>query len=330
MHEAYRGFPTDWLKLVRCHQAQCEGALHAGEEAPPHILQGHVDCLRCAHRYPIEAGILRLLNPVALHGESDNERRTRDRQALDIDHSWEDTPWVKMELVPTLKASAPLAQAQVLELGAGTGRYSVRMAERGARLLATDFSFTSLRVLAERVKPGWEVALVEADCTRLRLAPGRFDLVASTLMSNLPAPDHREAVYQLAASALREGGKFVFSTHHHSWRARWRGEAQAGHYRSGGIYRYLFRQGEIRRETRRFFGSVDCRPMQIHVPLSAKLRVQYVASRMAERIWPLNRLGDLLLVAARKPYRAAAAFLVSHAHWLSEWTPLLEAVGSAC
>lgn len=324
MTMAYRGFPAAALRRVLCVQPGCEGALRI--DAPDAcVMQAAVRCERCGHGYRIEAGILRLLDPQGLHAESDHERHRRDEQAQGIDHAWEATDWGLMEIHPTLNASEPLRQAQVLELGAGTGRYSVRMAERGATLTAVDFSFHALRALAERVQAGWDIALIEGDCTTLRVPRGAFDLVASTLVSNLPTPAHREALYRLAAQALREGGKFVFSTHHFSWRKRWRGEPQSGHYRAGGIYRYLFTQHEIRREVARHFRDVACRPMQIHVPGSGKLKVRVPASRAAEWIWPLNCLGELLLVAARKPLRALSAFLITHATLVDDLSMLLDA-----
>jgi SAM-dependent methyltransferase len=247
-----------------------------------------------------------------------------------VDHSWEQSEWVRMEMVPTLQASAPLQGVRVLELGAGTGRYSVPMARQGAQLLAADFSFGALRALADRIEPGWQVGLIEADCAQLRIRPASFDLVASTLISNLPTAPHRHSVYRLAAAALREGGRFVFSAHHHSWRSRWSGEAQSGHYKPGGIYRYLFRRREICREVRQHFGSVACRPVQIHVPLSGRLGLMYRASRLAERIWPLNRLGELLLVAARRPVRSVAALLVPHLPALQELMSLTDGAAVWC
>jgi SAM-dependent methyltransferase len=312
MEHAYKGFPVEWLARFLCHQPDCGGALHAVEAGDqPFLLHAQVACARCGTRYPVRHGILRLLDPAVLDAESSHEREVRDEQAQALDHGWETTDWVRMELVPTMRASEPLREASVLELGAGTGRYSVRMAERGARVIAVDFSFEALRTLSLRLQPGWQVGLVEADCTRLRVQPASHDLVASTLLSNLPTAEHRAALYRLAATALRDGGKFVFSAHHWSWRARRRGEAKSGPYRPGGIYRYLFREAELRQEVKRFFSAVACRPVQIHLPLSGRLRVQVLASRLCERVWPLNRLGELLLVVARKPAEPLAALALS-------------------
>lgn len=302
MYRAYRGFPAAWVERLRCVQPDCGGVLRASDAGEAgFLLESQVACERCRTHYPIHDGIVRLLDPAELDAESRHERDQRDEQAQAIDHGWEATEWVRMEIVPTMRESEPLRNARVLELGAGTGRYSVRMARHGAELMAVDFSFHALRSLAHRLEPGWTVGLVEADCTRLRVQPAAFDLVASTLISNLPTLQHREAVYRLAATALREGGKFVFSAHHFSWAARRRREAKSGPYRPGGIYRYLFTHAEMRREVRRFFGSVACRPVQIHVPGTGRLGLQYLVSRLSERLWPVNRLGELLLVAARKP-----------------------------
>ncbi|MEO8805834.1 MAG: class I SAM-dependent methyltransferase [Burkholderiaceae bacterium] len=275
------------------------------------MLDAAAHCTDCNHAYRIQGGILRLLAPTALDAESAHERVVRNEQAAVADHTWESDAWMQKEIVPTLKESEPLKSASVLELGAGAGRYSVLMAERGARLMATDFSFVALASLAKRVKPDWSIGLIEADCTQLQVRRN-FDLVASTLMSNLPTLEHRRALYKVVANALREGGKFVFSTHHFSWQARLARKARSGYYREGGIYRYMFEVAEIRREVAQHFESVSCRPIQIHIPLAGKFGAALMLSRLSERIWPLNRLGELLLVSARRPIRKLMAFVCLH------------------
>jgi SAM-dependent methyltransferase len=243
---------------------------------------------------------------MTLDSESDNERVRRDEGAVALDPSWETTPWNMMEIEPTLEASEPLSGALVLELGAGTGRYTVPMMQRGASLLAVDFSANSLDNLAARARPEWNIGLVQADCTRFATVPDTFDLVASTLMSNLPTAAHRAATLEVAASACKTTGKFVFSTHHYNIRSRLRGDPQSGYYREAAIYRYLFRRREIEAETRRHFGDVTCHPIQIAIPLAARLGLPVVRlSRLAERIPLLNGLGELLLVTARRPRPAA-------------------------
>jgi SAM-dependent methyltransferase len=176
------------------------------------------------------------------------------------------------------------------------------MMRGGAAVLAVDFSARSLENLAGRVQPSWRIGLVQADCTQLAVAARRFDLVASTLVSNLPTEQHRAAVVALAARACKPQGKFVFSVHHFGVRSRLRGEEQSGYYREAPIYRRFFRPREILEETRVAFADVTVRPIQMAVPLIGLLRLPVVAiSRMLERVPIVNKLGELLLVVARTP-----------------------------
>ena len=176
------------------------------------------------------------------------------------------------------------------------------MLRRGARVVAVDFSWDSLQNLAQRAQPDWELGLVWADCTRVHLEPGAFDLVASTLVSNLPTAQHRAAMMRVAAEALKPEGKFVFGTHHYGIRSRLRGEPRSGYYREAAIYRYLFSRKEIEAETRPFFGEVDSHPIRIAIPLAGRMHLPVVRiSRMTERVPLINQFGELLLVTARRP-----------------------------
>ncbi|HEY8038630.1 MAG TPA: class I SAM-dependent methyltransferase, partial [Polyangiaceae bacterium] len=235
------GFPVALLELVRC--TDDGGALAAPPGAPAAgvVVDGVVRCARCRREYPVRAGILRLLDQTALDGESAHELRLREAAADGYD---EDMSRVRqfdvMERLPTLAALEPLRDSVVLELGCGTGRFTVELARACRTLLAVDFSGASLAVLAAKLGDAGMVGLVQADVTRLAVAPGAFDRVASTLVSNLPTRAHREAMLRLAAGALRETGTFVFSTHHYGVRERLRRLARDGRYDAGGIYRRLF------------------------------------------------------------------------------------------
>lgn len=305
----YRGFPASLIPALRCPRDS--GALNLRDEsaaAAHHIQQATLSCPACARSYPITDGIVRFLDPATLDDESNNERTNREQGAKSFDPTWETTAWNQMEIVPTIEASQPLAGAHVLELGAGTGRYTVQMADRQATILAVDFSLTSLEQLAARVQPRWDIGLVHADCTQFAVAPQSFDLVASTLVSNLPTPQHRAAMMRVAAAAVKKTGKFVFSTHHYGIRSRLRREPQSGYYREVPIYRYLFKQKEIQAETAPYFADIACHPIQVAIPLVTRLRLPAVTlSRLAERIPIINQLGELLLVVARTPRIAARA-----------------------
>lgn len=295
-----RGFPAPMIAWLRCRHDG--GTLLPPARLPERIVYGVLRCSTCAREYPIEEGIVRLLDAGTLDAESSQERLCRDRYAREAGDAREPSAWDRMEIDPTLAACEPLDGACVLELGAGTGRHTLPMASRGAAVLAVDFSAASLRQLAARMPPDREIGLVQADCTQLAVEPRRFDRVVSTLMSNLPTLHHRAAIMRAAALACRPGGRFVFGTHHYGIRSIVMREVRSGCYDGAPIYRYLFRPGEIVSETRRYFDEVACHPIQIRIPFAARLGLPILTlSRATERVPLINELGELLLVVARSP-----------------------------
>lgn len=303
----YHGFPRRLIQLLRCPNDASElRATNSGDAASGRIREGVLNCDVCHATYPVEDGIVQMLHVDELCEASETERTHRDRIAENNDAVWERSDWSLMEVQPTIEASEPLALANVLELGAGTGRCTVEMAGRGASIIAIDFSRQSLTALAARAKPGWDVGLVHADATRLAVRKGAFDLVASTLMSNLPSKAQRAELMRLAAHACSPFGKFVFGTHHFGVRSVLRRETRSGRYPEVPIYRYLFRSSEIKREAREYFHDVSCHPMVIAIPLLSRLGVPTVKlSRLTEHVPLVNQFGELLLVTAHRPKRVA-------------------------
>ena len=226
----------------------------------------------------------------------------RDHGADGLDSSWEQSPFNQAEVVSTLAASEPLRGSTVLELGAGTGRYTVPMAERGATILAVDMSGGSLANLGYRVRDGWHIGLVQADCTKPMTRTRAFDLVASTLMSNVPTRGQRLEVMKVAAAAVKPSGKFVFGTHYFGLGSWLRGEKKSGYYKEAQIYRYMYRRGEVKGEAKQFFGAVTCWPVRIALPFLGRLGTRWVTiSRKLERVPLINQFGDLLVVIAKQP-----------------------------
>jgi SAM-dependent methyltransferase len=304
----YRGFPVGDVALLRCASDGARLEVRSDVAASEFLWNGALRCVSCNRLHPVEEGIVRLLDAGQLDEESAHEHERRDR---DYDSSFdlqkERSELELAEIRPTLEAAEPLQGAGVLELGAGAGRHTVLIAECGARILAVDFSLSALRRLARRVEESWQIGLVQADCTKLVLQPASFDLVVSTLISNLPTAAHRQAMLHLVADALRQTGKYVFTAHHYSFHSRLNREPKSGRYQAGGIYRYLFYRQELKAETRARFEEVDCRPIQVVLPFTWRFRLPILrTSRIAERVPLLNRFGWLLLVVARLPARRAA------------------------
>jgi SAM-dependent methyltransferase len=96
-----------------------------------------------------------------------------------------------------------------LELGIGTGRIALPLAERGVRVAGIDSSEAMLSRL--RAKPGAEaveVALGDFATTRV---DGEFAVVylVFNTISNLVTQEAQVACFQNAAAHLRSGGRFV-------------------------------------------------------------------------------------------------------------------------
>lgn len=300
----YEGFPARFISFLRCPNDEGHLRLVDGQGEAKYLMAGALECTSCGTHFPIVEGIVRLLrDDTSLDDVSSHERETRDREAPSYRIDAEVSDWQQMEIASTLSAMQPLRPEDLLlELGCGTGRYTTRLAEHGIGIVAADFSFQALKTLASRVKSHWKIGLVQADGTKPIVGPNQFKLALSTLVSNLPTMEQRSAMFSHVSKALARDGKFVFSAHHHSLRARLRGESQAGTYASNGIFRYLFRKKELLRETQAAFETTSLRRIQIHVPLSQRIGLpQVLLSRLAESLPVLNSLAELLLVSASRP-----------------------------
>lgn len=109
-------------------------------------------------------------------------------------------------VVEQLEAQGPVRGRRVLEVGAGSGRDSVRLAAAGATAVILDYSRPSLetaRRVAER--EGVRAHLVRADALRLPFREGTFDAVFHQgLLEHFrdPMPLLRENVRVLAPDAI--------------------------------------------------------------------------------------------------------------------------------
>ncbi len=310
------GFPIATVPLLRCTVEGSALRVAHGTDGVS-VEHGSLACTSCGLAYRIDDGILDMLGTGLIDHESLHERTLRDGQEVSMptdDRGEYGDAHNRMEMLPTLEALDADGECDVLELGCGDGRYTMRLAGRCRTLVAVDFSRPALVRLRQRLPSSVSVALIVGDVGTLAVKAGAFDRVLCTLMSNLPTREHREATYRLAARALRPSGRFVFSTHHHSVRDRLAGRPKSGRYREGGIYRYCFGVRECASEARGHFLSVHARPLRVYLPLSRKLRLPLLLqSRIAERIPVLNRLADLVLCSASDPTIADSKVLQSGA-----------------
>jgi SAM-dependent methyltransferase len=109
----------------------------------------------------------------------------------------------------THMASLVGPEGSVLELGIGTGRLAVPMADAGLVVTGVDSSDAMLAKLRER-DVGQRVTALHGDMV-IDLPPGPFDsaLVAYNTIFNLRGTDDQAACFRAVASRLRPGGSFV-------------------------------------------------------------------------------------------------------------------------
>lgn len=115
------------------------------------------------------------------------------------------------DVAATVDLVADLAGSggRVLELGVGTGRLAVPMAQRGLAVTGVDASAAMLEHLRAR-DPAGRVAAVEGDMVDDQ-PPGPFDvvLVAYNTLFNLPTRDRQAVCFAAVAARLVTGGHFV-------------------------------------------------------------------------------------------------------------------------
>ena len=110
---------------------------------------------------------------------------------------------------------APNASMRVLEVGAGTGRFTTLALEHGFTLTATDVNRTLLETLGEKIR-----RMGAEDRCRVRLEDlfqltspdGKYDLVYSiNVIPRLESLDDQRAAIREIARTLRPGGHFLFN-----------------------------------------------------------------------------------------------------------------------
>ncbi len=321
-------FPRDMLHLLRCsHDA---GPLIVAEEfrsTPAGIIAAILRCGFCAAEYRIANGIACLMNgPLTAENEHEISIREAEYSGMPAasfvppDQGWRSELSDLLEVPAHLEGLEPLENRLVLEIGCGDGRFTMLMAQRGARVLAVDFSLSALQKLASWLPSGLapttyrtpryqaqdfrgRIGLVQADASRLHLAPRSFDRALSA--TPLDGRDERMAMYAAIADALSDGGRFVGSLEHDDLSRRILGLPVARRYSPGGIFIEHFDVPTMCREAAPYFSRMTIRPIRPRIPFMHKLPLKWGA-RLAS--WTgvvpgLRNLGEILLMRAECPVR---------------------------
>ncbi len=171
------------------------------------------------------------------------ERDVRDRQAGSYD-SFVDSPYhAAIELGAVFERLCARRGERVIDLGCGTGRVSVPLAESGVRVVGVDFSHASLRQAATK-RP--DAVFVQADLTKLPFKEGVFDrAVSCQVLEHLPDAAAWRGAFVEAARVLRKEGEIVLTAYHDAWTHRPFSPREGQH--PGGIFYHRFRGGELTR-----------------------------------------------------------------------------------
>jgi malonyl-CoA O-methyltransferase len=148
--------------------------------------------------------------PEPLKPQASSVRSGYDRWAAIYDR--EANPLIALEEPVVREALGDVAGLAALDLGCGTGRHSVWLANAGATVTGVDFSEGMLE--EARGKPGAAaVRFLAHDLHQpLPFAPGSFDLVVSGLV--LEHLREIDAFFAEAHRVLRPGGRAVVSAMH--------------------------------------------------------------------------------------------------------------------
>ena len=95
-------------------------------------------------------------------------------------------------------------EALILDVGTGTGRVSIPLLERGARLVGCDLSMKMLRRLQEKFS---SASLAQVDASLLPFPENYFDAVLTVHVLHLVGP-WREALHEFRR-VLNPGGKYL-------------------------------------------------------------------------------------------------------------------------
>lgn len=107
---------------------------------------------------------------------------------------------------------AHIHDMDVLEIGCGTGRHTLRLAAAGNRVTGLDLSPGMLAEARRKLATWPQVRLLRADIMRDKLALGDFDVVLTALvLEHIQDP---ALFFQRAAAVLRPGGHIYLSEIH--------------------------------------------------------------------------------------------------------------------
>ena len=230
-------------------------ALACPDDQSPVVVDStqQVHCPQCGRVFPRIEGIFSML---PIHAEWDAaeaadtaaERSQRDEEAQRYDSLFGLRLLSPFEIPATLRPLRIDTSHRVLEVGCGTGRFTVPVAERCGELLAVDHSLESLRVLCRKLSDSAssKVLLVQGDATCLPVRQGwATHALSCQMLEHLPSAGMRARAVAELGRCLRPGGRLALSGYWYVPALRWLLPREGKH--SGTLFFHRFTQSELQR-----------------------------------------------------------------------------------
>ena len=98
---------------------------------------------------------------------------------------------------------------KVLEIGAGTGRFSIEVARQGGTVFALDFAFSMLTTIRTKSHNQSNIKVIQANAERLPFQSDTFDIcICINAFSHMP---NNDLVMNEVYRVLKKDGQFIFN-----------------------------------------------------------------------------------------------------------------------
>lgn len=249
--------------LARCPYHPDGGALEIDCPAAD-LDHGVLRCSTCRREFAIEEGVYRLmpddLRPELQVGQTDagairqmaSEMRQRDERATASSPFHREPPgsplyWMNIQYDAVTRLASLGRGGVAVDFGTGVGRYVPWLLERFEKVVATDFSFASLRTLRSYLTPAHRerCLLVQCDLSRLSLSPGIAEGgLCVEVLQHLPDVDLRCSAIANIARTMVAGAGVCLVTNAYAIARRVAGSPQAR--QDGTIFSYWHTYAEMR------------------------------------------------------------------------------------
>lgn len=282
----------------RCYPLSIEDAEWENGE----LLSGALRCPGCGNSYPVVGAIPQLIPPREVQPEQVAAAKERESSARDADATVYDstvpTYQTAVELNTIMGALRPRSGDVILDLGAGTGRLTTAMADKGAMVFALDISPLSLKMNREKCArlKGATVYHIACDVCYLPLRDGIANKGGSAMMlEHIPTDDERRRCLEEINRVLRPCGKLALTAYNFSWSKRKMAQREGFH--GSDLYYYRFDRTELRK----LLGQYRVRNVTALLNLPGRLQ-SHLLDRIVAMVPPVAGLtGELLFAVVEKP-----------------------------